>query len=79
MQEAHGSLMSGQSAMERTTDQVKTLWWWPSLKNKCNMAHPMVLWLSKDQKERKPNQYPWLLFQYQGPTTSECMPTCLGC
>ena len=31
-QEAHGSLLSGHSAIDRNIDRIKTLGWWPSLK-----------------------------------------------
>ena len=32
MHEAHGSLLGGHSAVERTMDRIKASWWWPSMK-----------------------------------------------
>ena len=32
LHEAHGNILTGHSAIERTMDRIKTSWWWPSLK-----------------------------------------------
>ena len=32
LHEAHGNILAGHSAIERTMDHIKTSWWWPSLK-----------------------------------------------
>ena len=32
LHEAHGNILAGHSAIERTMDRIKTSWWWPSLK-----------------------------------------------
>ena len=32
MHEAHGNILAGHSAIERTMGCIKTLWWWPLLK-----------------------------------------------